>query len=203
VKNLVILLSTLETILAAYLTIVRGWFVLVLLAHALFIIYAYSSVLAFKGLGELACFYFETVVVIGSYFVTSGRLSTEAFLPACIPGVFIAMVLWINEFPDVDADRASGKLTLVVRVGRRVASRIYVSCIALAYVLLTLVGIKDPPVLVSLVTIPLSIKSSTIVIKRYEDVEALIPAMRSTILAAILTTVIMSLAFFTSGLLGV
>ena len=51
-------------------------------------------------------------------------------------GILIAAFLWINEFPDFHADRAAGKRTLVVRLGRRAASLVFVGLVAAAFLLL-------------------------------------------------------------------
>jgi 1,4-dihydroxy-2-naphthoate octaprenyltransferase len=39
-------------------------------------------------------------------------------------GLFIAAFLWVNEFPDYEADRSVGKNNLVVQLGRQRASRV-------------------------------------------------------------------------------
>ena len=47
-------------------------------------------------------------------------------------GLFIAAFLWVNEFPDYRADRGAGKRNLVVRLGRRRASRLLPAIYGLA-----------------------------------------------------------------------
>jgi 1,4-dihydroxy-2-naphthoate octaprenyltransferase len=39
-------------------------------------------------------------------------------------GLFIAAFLWLNEFPDYEADRSVGKNNLVVQLGKQRASRV-------------------------------------------------------------------------------
>jgi 1,4-dihydroxy-2-naphthoate octaprenyltransferase len=39
-------------------------------------------------------------------------------------GLFTAAFLWVNEFPDYEADRGAGKNNLVVRLGKHRASRV-------------------------------------------------------------------------------
>jgi len=81
--------------------------------------------LAYRGLGELdvvACY--GPLIALSTYLVLAHELSWEVFWLSVPLGLIIAAFLWINEFPDFLADRAHGKRNLVVRLGRRRASRI-------------------------------------------------------------------------------
>lgn len=80
--------------------------------------------LAYRGFGELAvAISYGPVVVLGTFLVQSGSLETDVFWLSVPLGLLIAAFLWINEFPDHDADQASGKRNLVVRLGKENAAK--------------------------------------------------------------------------------
>jgi 1,4-dihydroxy-2-naphthoate octaprenyltransferase len=79
--------------------------------------------LAYRGAGELAVLLVYGPLVALCTFV----IQTHAFEPWVIwlslpLGLQIAAFLWVNEFPDYAADKASGKRNLVVRLGKRRAA---------------------------------------------------------------------------------
>ena len=91
--------------------------------------------LSYRGLGELAvALCYGPLIAAGTYLVQRGSVSREVVWLSLPLGALIASFLWINEFPDHDADRGAGKRTLVVRLGRRAASRVFALIVALAYV---------------------------------------------------------------------
>lgn len=98
----------------------RPW-VLVLGALGLAIGYFYSATskaLMLHGLGEIAIFFaFGPLVTWGTGYVLTGDFSLGAFLLGLPQAWLISAVLWINQFPDYQADREAGKRTLVVRLG--------------------------------------------------------------------------------------
>ncbi len=98
----------------------RPW-VLVLGALGLAIGYFYSATpkaLMLHGLGEVAIFFaFGPLVTWGAGYVFTGHFSTAAFMLGLPQAWLISAVLWINQFPDYQADRDSGKRNLVVRLG--------------------------------------------------------------------------------------
>ena len=78
--------------------------------------------IGYKGLGELACgLGFGPIMVLGSYFVQTGRFTWPPVFVSVPVGILIALVLYINEFPDYEADKAVNKRTLVVMLGKRKA----------------------------------------------------------------------------------
>jgi len=114
--------------------------------------------LSYRGLGEAAvALCYGPLICSGTYLVQRGRLPAEVVLLSLPLGVLVAAFLLINEFPDAAADGGAGKRTLVVRLGRARAARLYAALVAgafLALALLPLVGLP-PGVLLGLAAAPL------------------------------------------------
>ena len=95
--------------------------------------------LAYRGLGELAvAIAYGPLVVCGTYFVQTGYLSAPLIHGSMALGLLISAFLWINEFPDYDADKVAGKNNLVVKLGRENASLVYVVLLTTGYIWLAL-----------------------------------------------------------------
>ena len=60
---------------------------------------------------------FGLLPVYGSYYLQTSTIDTVPLLPACIVSILIFLVILVNEFPDVAADAAVNKRTIVVRFG--------------------------------------------------------------------------------------
>ena len=87
-----------------------------------------------KGLGELLIgLNFGPLMVAGSALVQTGVLLPEAFLIGIPIGLLIAAVVYVNEFPDHDSDKQSGKNTLIVVFGPEKARAGYVSLVVGAF----------------------------------------------------------------------
>jgi 1,4-dihydroxy-2-naphthoate octaprenyltransferase len=119
--------------------------------------------LSYRGLGELAvAFCYGPLIAAGAYLVQRGQVGATVILPALPLGLAIAAFLWINEFPDCEADRAAGKRTLVVRLGRGRASRAFAGIVALTFLgvlLLPLAGLPGA-VLLGLAGLPSAIAAA-------------------------------------------
>jgi len=87
-----------------------------------------------KGLGELLIgLNFGPLMVAGSALVQTGVLLPDAFLIGIPIGLLIAAVVYVNEFPDHDSDKQSGKNTLIVVFGPEKARAGYVSLVVGAF----------------------------------------------------------------------
>jgi len=76
--------------------------------------------LSYRGGGEAAvALCYGPGIAAGTFLVQRGAVAPEVLLLSIPLGVLIAAFLWINEFPDLRADRFAGKRTLVVRLGPR------------------------------------------------------------------------------------
>lgn len=72
----------------------------------------------YRGLGDLFVFaFFGVVGVMGVAYLHAGMLSLNALWPALSIGFWSAAVLNLNNMRDIENDRNSGKITLVVRLG--------------------------------------------------------------------------------------
>jgi 1,4-dihydroxy-2-naphthoate polyprenyltransferase len=74
----------------------------------------------YYGLGELFVFvFFGLVATAGTTFIQVGTVPQEAWLGAVAAGLFACAVLLANNLRDITQDRAAGKRTLSVLIGRR------------------------------------------------------------------------------------
>ncbi len=148
--------------------------------------------LAYRGVGEfLVGLNFGPVMTVGAYYVQAQSLASASVpLLASIPvGLLIAAVLWINEFPDMDADKAVGKKTLVLRLGYMRSVAVYAGLLATSYVLLFLYAVLKvfvPSItsfatLIAVFSLPFALKAIKILRANYKDPHAIIPANANTV----------------------
>ena len=92
--------------------------------------------LGYRCIGELViALLFGVLPVYGSYYLQTGKIDTIALLPAFIVGILIFLVILINEFPDLQADAAVNKKTLVVRLGVPASVWIYRAALAVSFLI--------------------------------------------------------------------
>jgi 1,4-dihydroxy-2-naphthoate octaprenyltransferase len=142
--------------------------------------------LSYRGWGEAAVFVaYGPLICAGTYLVMTRTL------PAWVPwlalplGVLIAAFLWINEFPDYRADAGAGKRTLVVRLGRARAARMFTWLVAAAFVLLPVSLAFGVPAgaLGGLIAVVPAAGAVRILRAHPEDTQRIVPAQAKTLLA--------------------
>jgi 1,4-dihydroxy-2-naphthoate octaprenyltransferase len=115
----------------------RPWVALVgVLGLAAAYLYSAAPVqLMSLGLGELTIFLaFGPILTLGSYYVMTGTLKIMGLALGLPLGFLITAILWINEFPDLEADAAAGKRQLVVRLGIGRARLVYAGLMLASFV---------------------------------------------------------------------
>lgn len=141
--------------------------------------------IGYGSFGELAVGVgFGPLMVMGAYYVQAKEIPLEAFLVSIPIGILIALVLFINEFPDYTGDKAVGKKTLVVILGKRKAVVLYHLLLASAYICtLLLIVFKYLPntCLIVFLSLPLAFKAFRISRKNFDKIYELLPANASTI----------------------
>lgn len=89
--------------------------------------------LGYNGLGEIfVLIFFGPVAVAGTYYVQAQEFSWSTVISGIAPGLFSVAILTVNNLRDIENDRASGKKTLPVRLGRGFARIEYLICILVA-----------------------------------------------------------------------
>lgn len=138
-----------------------------------------------RGVGEMTIFMaFGPLITWGTYYVMTGLLTLQAFTLGVPLGFLITAVIWINQFPDFEADRDAGKRNLVVRLGRDRSRWIYHFLMVCPYAVVlywVLAGKTSWLCLAVLLTMPLSLKAIRILNTHYQTYEEIIPAQALTI----------------------
>ena len=117
--------------------------------------------LVYRGLGEIAvAIGFGPLMLLGAYVVqTRGALSWEPVVASIPVALLVALILYVNEIPDIRGDTRAGKRTLPVRFSRAAVVRGYDIAVALAYAAVVVgvgAGLLPLPALAVLLTIPLA-----------------------------------------------
>jgi 1,4-dihydroxy-2-naphthoate octaprenyltransferase len=159
--------------------------------------------LGYRGWGELAIgFEFGVLSTLGGYYVQTRRLTFEAFLLSLPMAFLIMAVLWINQFPDYEADRQVGKRHWVVRLGRRRSVWVYAALLSGAYAVIAagLAAGRFPlPAALGLVTAPLAARALLVATRAAEEPRALAPANAATILLHLATGLLLSAGYLIAG----
>lgn len=173
---------------------------LAILALALLSVVGYSSVISHWGLGELtAGLCLGTLLVLGTYYIQTRTLSLEPVLLGTSLGIFVAGILYINEFPDTPADVQTGRRHIIARWGKRAAAhrfRFLIGCAYAIIVLGVLFRVITPLALISLLTLPKAWSAVRTLNANYDKTLELIPGMASTVMATLLTGVLVLIAYF-------
>ena len=187
-----------------YLVIARGWFVLWLGIAGVFIA-LFTSAPPIKlnyrghGWGELATFIGSgPLIVVGSYYVQAQRATWEALWASVPVGLLGAALIWINEFPDYEADKAVGKNTLVVLLGKRRAVWGYAALLAAVYgVVVTGVALGFLPgaLLLVLLTAPLAYKGIRGALRFYDNTLKFIPTSAATVQLYLATALLLCVGY--------
>jgi 1,4-dihydroxy-2-naphthoate octaprenyltransferase len=139
---------------------------------------------------------FGAVMVAGTACVVSGHHSTLAWWAAAVPFWLVNNLLLLNQFPDVDADRAVGRRTLPIVLGRPACVRVAWLQWALAYgAILAGVGCQVLPTgaLWGCLTLPLAWRCGRAVGRHADDMPALVPHLGANVAVVLLTPVLMAL----------
>jgi 1,4-dihydroxy-2-naphthoate octaprenyltransferase len=192
-------------VIGIYFALTTGWMLLPLIAMVAFTIYFYSTHLSHWFVGEVFTgLNFGPLMVLGGYFIQTGRYSLPALAAGVVPGILVGTLLFLNEFPDVEADRSTGRRNLVIALGLALSAKIYVFLIASVYTwiaLCVLVDLMPVTALIAFITIPLALKATRRTLEHHSDIERLIPAMGANVMLVLSCTGMTSLGIFLSRFL--
>ncbi len=148
-------------LIAGYLAMLRGPFIIALaLAGFFFSLFYTSDPISFKykAFGEPAVFLvWGPLMVGGAYYVMMGVLSPKPLLASIPIGLLVAMVLLANNIRDIDYDGSVGITTLATLLGRERSVELYRWTIISVYLLvpiLVAMRILTPFSILTFLTLP-------------------------------------------------
>ncbi len=152
-----------------------------------------------RGMGELLIgLNFGPLMVAGSALVQTGQLVSEAFLAGIPIGLLIAAVVYMNEFPDHDSDKETGKNTLIVVFGPEKARAGYVALVASAFISIIILAFNGTfPMLslIALLAIYFGFMATKTLYKYYND-RLLQPANWGTIIMHSVTGILLTIGIW-------
>jgi 1,4-dihydroxy-2-naphthoate octaprenyltransferase len=188
-------------LIGLYFLFVRGWAILPLGVLGLFVIVVYTNwitrlplvSLIVTGLG------FGLLMVTGTYYVLTGEFTWTAFFASLAPFFLGNDLLLLNQFPDVEVDRAVGRRNLPILMGKRACSIIYALILVATYLSIVAgvwLGYLPAATLLGLLTLPLAVIASIGVYRYAEDLPRLVKHMGFNVLLNITTPVLMAIGLF-------
>ena len=183
-------------LLGMYFVAIRGVTIAIILGFAILAIYFYSTKIVNSGLGEVFVAIKGITIVLGSSYVQVGIFEPTALYIGIIIGILSASVLFVNSFPDYNADRNSGRRTLVILLGKQKAVKIVFVPIIAPYILITIgifLGYTKPFSLICFSSLPYFVK----IIKHigeHESVEKFVSTMAATVMYARITGILLAIS---------
>lgn len=200
--RVVILFYAVAAVIGLYLAYLRGIEVLYIMLAGFFISIFYSLPpfqFAYRGLGEFMMLLgYGPTITLGAYFVQAQELTWQAALAGLLPGMLMWAMIIVNEIPDYEEDRASGKRNLVVRLGRERGVSLYGGGLAFIYLylgVLILLGIFPEGTALALLSMFYAARSVRHLKGHYMDRIEVADANRDMVIVYSLTTLLFTIGF--------
>ena len=193
-------------LIGIFLALERGMFILVLgligVVSGLF--YSWPSLnWASRGFGELLVgLNYGVLMTLGAFYVQTQKIVLEPIIASLPVAFLITAVLYINEFPDYQADKNVGKKTLVVRLGKKKAVMGFIVLITMTYLALVIgviLSILPLATLVGLASLPFFLKAVKLSQKFHEKSFDLAPANAFTVIGHLITGFLLILSYVWLG----
>ncbi|QNK58694.1 prenyltransferase [Paenibacillus sp. PAMC21692] len=193
-------LSIIETAIIAFLTLAAAFWIGVSIAvfrePTVFWIGMAGGILAvfyslppfklnYNGLGEIAVgLTFGPLIVGGMYVMLTGSLDWQVMLAGVPLAFLITNVLWINQYPDYEADMKGEKRNWLVRIGKKAGIKLYSILYASAYASLIVLVIvqRNPYWLLGFASLPLAIGSVRTAAANLNNLSKFIKANAATVM---------------------
>lgn len=121
-KLAIVLFLAFAAVLGGCIIAFRSWYVIPIVLITLFLGIFYSAEplkLSYRGLGELVIgLIFGPLLMSGIYIASSGVFDTAVLWISIPIGLLVTNILFTHSFIDQIADKASGKVTLAVLIGK-------------------------------------------------------------------------------------
>jgi 1,4-dihydroxy-2-naphthoate octaprenyltransferase len=186
-------------VIGFYFVMIKGWLLFPLLLVAGFSAYFYNVYLSKWFMGEIfAGLGFGPLLVLGSYYIQTGRYSWETLVASIAPGILTSNLLFLNEFPDQEADQKGGRKHFVISLGKKYASYLFVALLIASYFCI-LIGVLTkmmPAVtLIGVGTIGFGWKAAKGALKYYDNTEKLVPILGANVITILGTQALLAVGY--------
>jgi len=164
--------------------------VVVILAYTVWLTRQPLLCLIAPGLG------FGLLMVMGTHFVLTGEYSMTAFVASLVPFFLVSDLLFLNQFPDIEADRQVGRRHFPILLGRRNSTYIYGAFLFFAFSSISIgvmLGLLPGTVLLGLLPVVIAVPMFIGVLRYGEDMSKLIGYMGLNVLLTVLTPVLVAI----------
>jgi 1,4-dihydroxy-2-naphthoate octaprenyltransferase len=148
------------------------------------------------GFGELSVFvFFGVVATVGSNYVQSGEINSQAVLLSIPIGALACAILVMNNLRDLPLDKLANKKTMAVRIGDQKTRYFYVGLLITAQIICVYAYTFNSFALLTLIWLPLTISNIRRVMQGLTGVD-LIPMLVRTARLQLLLSFTLGLALF-------
>ncbi len=183
----------------AYFFLASGWPILAFMACGALAIRFYTSHLARWGIGELASgLTLGSLVVVGGHYALTSFMTADILYVSIPPGILTALLLFLNEFPDAEADRRGGRRHLVILLGTKRSAVLYAAAVLLVFALIALGPfVLNIPwaTLIALAASPLGAAAAVLALRHHSDPPRLVKAQGLNVALVLVTDVLLALGY--------
>ena len=164
------------------------WFLVVIGLAAIVAAWFYTggkNPYGYAGFGELAVFiFFGLVATIGTNFIQTGIIDPLAVLVGGGYGLYASAVLMVNNIRDIETDTKSKKITLAVRMGKKLSLRVFILMLWIPVLLNLMLILVYPATLLGLLNL-LLVLPATLIALDGKSPKDLITALKLTSFAGL------------------
>ena len=205
-KQKTTLIVALITLLGAgtigiFFCIVSSWWILLIMLVGGFSCIFYTNFLSHYMLGEIfAGLALGSLVIIGSHYVLTDSLPMWVIILSIPSGILTSLLLLLNEFPDVEADKIGGRNHIVIKLGKKVSSYFYIAGLIFVYLIIIVSIILFDNInywgLLGLATLPFALIASKNVKKHYNNLKKFIPIMGLNVIIVLATNLFLAIGIY-------
>ncbi|WP_100331920.1 1,4-dihydroxy-2-naphthoate polyprenyltransferase [Bacillus xiapuensis] len=176
----------LAIILGLYICAHTTWWIAVVGIVCMIAGYLYTGgplPIAYTPFGEVtAGFFMGFVIILLSFYIQAGFISSESILISVPISILVGSILLANNIRDLDGDKANGRKTLAILIGRKRAIQLLAAMFILSFAwvaALVLFEIGSPWLLLTFLSIPKAVKATKGFVGKTMPLQ-MMPAMKAT-----------------------
>lgn len=139
---------------------------------------------------------FGTLMVVGTDVAVSGAHHEATYVASLVPLLLVSGLLFLNQFPDVDADRAVGRRHIPMLWGRPRAARLFAVLVLApqaAVLVAVLLRVLPLQALLILLALPLAAAVARGALRDADDLPALVPTMGRNVALTLATPLLLAI----------